>query len=74
MGKTEHLVIGIVLGGIAGLFPSLFFGVKPLGEKLNSYKAIVVECEKELPRNQSCELVAKPKEQGKYPIKTLVNP
>lgn len=61
MNKTEHLVIGIVLGGIAGLFPSIFFGVKPLGEKLSAYNAIITECEKELPRNQSCELVAKPK-------------
>lgn len=62
MDKTQHLVIGIVLGGMAGLFPSLFFGVKPLGEKLNGYNAMITECEKELPRNQSCELVAKPKE------------
>lgn len=61
MSKTDHLVIGIILGGMVGLFPSLLLGVKPLLEKLNGYKAMVVECEKELPRNQSCELVAKPK-------------
>lgn len=59
MGNSEWFMLGAVT---LGVIITLSWNLSDDREFLVKYKALVAECEKNLPRNVTCELMAKPKE------------
>lgn len=63
MNDILFLSLGITLGGILALGSVLsLYNNSPVDKKIRAINDMIAECEKSLPRNVSCELVAKPKE------------
>ena len=66
MNDILFLSLGITLGGILALGSVLFlYNNSPVDKKIRAINEMMAECEKNLPRNVSCTLVAVPKEENK---------
>lgn len=65
MNNSKYLqgfVTGLVLGAIMIMTMWSYFIIRPMLDLENTRKQLVEDCQKVLPRNQVCELVAVPKE------------
>ena len=55
--ESGLLIFAVVIGFVLG-------AVIMINVHKSEYRAMIAECEKEMPRNEHCELVALPKERG----------
>lgn len=60
----QGFVIGLVLGAIMIITMWSYFIIRPMLSLENTRKQLIEDCQKVLPRNQVCELVAVPKEKS----------
>jgi hypothetical protein len=58
----QGFVIGLVLGAIMIITMCSYFIIRPMLALENTRMQLIEECQKVLPRNQTCELVAVPEE------------
>lgn len=64
MKISEYLqgfIVGLVLGAIMIMTMWSYFIIRPMLGLENARKQLIEDCQKVLPRNQVCELVAVPK-------------
>lgn len=58
----QGFVIGLVLGAIMIMTMWSYFIIRPMLHLENTRQQMIEDCQKVLPRNQACELVAVPKD------------
>lgn len=56
MSRFDPFVAGLILGMLTGLLIAYNF------DSTQDYLSAIKECQQDLPRNQECEIFAKPKE------------
>ena len=65
ISEYQHgFVIGLLLGAIMIMTMWGYFIIRPMLALENTRMQLIEDCQKDLPRNQSCELVAVPKEKS----------